>query len=170
VVGVFTRGRGFGEAAAFRSDVYPVSAEAVTDCGLVQVPAAHLLDLMQRRPEVCVGILTATFAHLHALVEQVEQLKAQTGAQSVAQFLLSLAPRDSGACTVTLPYDKVLIAGRIGMKPESLSRAFGRLKSFGVTVSWAAALTEAPWSTSRKNGNRFRESRSRSKPLSAGMT
>jgi len=134
VVGVFTRGRSFGEAAAFRSDVYPVSAEAVTDCELVQVPAAHLLDLMRSRPEVCVGILSATFAHLHALVEQVEQLKAQTGAQRVAQFLLSLAPCDSGACTVTLPYDKILIAGRIGMKPESLSRAFARLKPLGVTI------------------------------------
>ena len=34
-----------------------------------------------------------------------------------------------------LPYDKVLIAGRLGMKPESLSRAFIRLKKVGVTVS-----------------------------------
>jgi len=134
VVGVFTRGRSFGEAAAFRNDVYPVSAEAVTDCELVQVPAAHLLDLMRSRPEVCVGILSATFAHLHALVEQVEQLKAQTGAQRVAQFLLSLAPCESGACTVVLPYDKVLIAGRIGIKPESLSRAFARLKPYGVSI------------------------------------
>jgi hypothetical protein len=36
---------------------------------------------------------------------------------------------------VTLPYDKVLIAGRLGMKPESLSRAFARLKDQGVTIS-----------------------------------
>jgi hypothetical protein len=35
---------------------------------------------------------------------------------------------------VTLPYDKVLIAGRLGMKPESLSRAFARLKTVGVKV------------------------------------
>ena len=39
-----------------------------------------------------------------------------------------------GSCDVTLPYDKMLIAGRLGMKPESLSRAFSRLKSAGVTV------------------------------------
>jgi hypothetical protein len=35
---------------------------------------------------------------------------------------------------VTLPYDKVLIAARLGMKPESLSRAFARLREFGVRV------------------------------------
>jgi len=35
---------------------------------------------------------------------------------------------------VTLPYDKNLIAGRLGMKPESLSRAFAKLRAQGVTV------------------------------------
>ena len=35
---------------------------------------------------------------------------------------------------MTLPYDKTLIAGRLGMKPESLSRAFARLRELGVRV------------------------------------
>jgi len=35
---------------------------------------------------------------------------------------------------VTLPYDKSLIAGRLGMKPESLSRAFAKLRTHGMTV------------------------------------
>mgnify|MGYP000870833733 FL=1 len=35
---------------------------------------------------------------------------------------------------MVLPYDKSLIAGRLGMKPESLSRAFARLRESGVTV------------------------------------
>jgi hypothetical protein len=33
-----------------------------------------------------------------------------------------------------LPYDKALIAGRLGLKPESLSRAFAKLRSVGVEV------------------------------------
>ncbi|MCB2119127.1 Crp/Fnr family transcriptional regulator [Albidovulum sp.] len=134
VVGVFTRGRSIGEAVAFRHDVYPVSAEAVTDCEVLRVEADHVLRLLQDNPGVAVSILAATFAHLHGLVEQIEQLKAQTGAQRVAEFLLELSDCSDGACTVTLPYDKVLIAGRLGMKPESLSRAFAKLRSFGVSV------------------------------------
>ena len=93
-----------------------------------------MLDLMHSRPELCIAILSSTFAHLHSLVAQVEQLKAHTGAQRVAQFLVSLAQEEDGPCDVLLPYDKVLIAGRIGMKPESLSRAFGRLKQQGVKI------------------------------------
>ncbi len=134
VVGVFTKGASFGEAVAFRHDIYPVSAETVTDCTLIRIEADVFLRKIRENPEVAVSILTATFAHLHALVGQVEALKAQTGAQRVAEFLLELAPCPQGPCEVTLPYDKVLIAGRLGMKPESLSRAFGRLKEHGVTI------------------------------------
>lgn len=134
VVGVFTRGSSFGEAAALRGEAYPVTCEAATDCEVVQIPSAEILTVMRRHPEVCIAILSSTFAHLHALVRQVEQLKAHSGAQRVAQFLVSLARCDEGPCTITLPFDKVLIAGRLGMKPESLSRTFARLKEQGVTI------------------------------------
>jgi len=134
VVGVFTRGRSFGEAAAFRGDVYPVASEAVTDCKLLQVRASFILEMMKLRPELCTAMLASTYRHLQALVSQVEQLKAHTGAQRVAEFLLGLCPVEEGACAVTLPYDKILIAGRLGMKPESLSRAFSRLREAGVMV------------------------------------
>ena len=33
-----------------------------------------------------------------------------------------------------LPYDKSLIAGRLGLKPESLSREFAKLRAVGVDV------------------------------------
>lgn len=134
VVGIFTMGRSFGEAAAFQGDVYPVAAEAVTDCRLLQVRAALILETMKSRPELATAIVASTFRHLHSLIAQVEQLKAHTGAQRVAEFLLELCPVDEGACAVTLPYDKILIAGRLGMKPESLSRAFVRLRQTGVMV------------------------------------
>lgn len=134
VVGVFTRGQSFAEAVAFQGKRYPVSAEAVTECRLYRVNAGLVIELMKSKPELCTAMIGATFMHLHELVVQVEQLKSQTGAQRVAEFLIELCPADAGTCTVTLPYDKVLIAGRLGMKPESLSRAFTRLRDNGVEV------------------------------------
>jgi len=135
IVGVFTKGRSFGEAVAFRKDVYPVSAEAVTKCRLIRIEADTFLRKLRSSPEVAVAVLSATFLHLHSLVEQLEALKARTGAQRVAEFLCELAPCAEGYCEVRLPYDKVLIAGRLGMKPESLSRAFAKLKPFGVQIN-----------------------------------
>jgi CRP-like cAMP-binding protein len=134
VVGVFTKGRSFGEAVAFQHDVYPVAAEAVTDCRVIRIEAETYLRQIRENPEFAVAVLSATFVHLQSLVVQVEALKAQTGAQRLAEFLLELAECSFGECEVVLPYDKVLIAGRLGMKPESLSRAFAKLRDHGVAI------------------------------------
>ncbi|WP_246100702.1 Crp/Fnr family transcriptional regulator [Palleronia caenipelagi] len=142
VVAVFTRGHSFGEAAALKGGTFPVAAEAATDCDVLRIPTARLLSMMRAEPDVSIAILSSTFAHLHGLVAEIEQLKAHSGAQRVAQFLLSLTRCEEGTCAVTLPYDKVLIAGRIGMKPESLSRAFARLKTYGVRITQNRAEIE----------------------------
>lgn len=134
VVGVFTKGRSFGEAVAFQHDVYPVAAEAVTDCRVIRIEADSYLRQVRENPEFAVAVLSATFLHLQSLVAQVEALKAQTGAQRLAEFLLELSNCVTGECEVVMPYDKVLIAGRLGMKPESLSRAFAKLRDHGVAI------------------------------------
>ncbi|HAT84615.1 MAG TPA: cyclic nucleotide-binding protein, partial [Rhizobiales bacterium] len=88
------------------------------------------------------AMLASTSMHLHELIKQIEALKAHTGAQRVAEFLLSLTNLEDGACTLMLPYDKALIAGRLGIKPESLSRAFQKLRSYGVMVKQNTAQIE----------------------------
>lgn len=140
IVGIFTRGQSFAEAVAFGDAVYPVNAEAVTDCRLLQLRASLVVEMLMHRPEIARAMLSATFLHLRQLVEQIEQLKGQTGAQRVAEFLLQLCDVGTGGCTVTLPYDKTLIAGRLGIKPESLSRAFTRLRDTGVQIDQNHAL------------------------------
>lgn len=139
VVGVMTRGQSFGEPIALRRAAYPVSAEATTNAELLAIPALAFLDILHAHPETAISVLSATFLHLQGLVEQIEQLKARSGAQRVAEFLLELCPEGAESATVNLPYDKALIAGRLGMKPESLSRAFARLRHFGVNVHQASA-------------------------------
>lgn len=134
VVSVMTRGRSFGEAVALRGIPYPVSAEAITPARLLRLDAARLRHLLQSDSAMATSMLAATYVHLQHLVEQVEQLKARSGVQRVAEFLLSLAASDTGGCSVVLPYNKALIAGRLGMKPESLSRAFARLRDHGVRI------------------------------------
>lgn len=135
VVGVFAKGESFGEAVVMAKGRYPVTAQAVTDCRLLQIDGSVLLDLVRRRPELAGSILSSMYIHFHALVGQIEQLKALTGPQRLAEFLLGLATVETGECSVRLPYDKALVAGRLGMKPESLSRAFAQLRKVGVAVN-----------------------------------
>lgn len=140
VVGIFTRGQSFAEAAAFTGGVYPASGETVTEVKVLRISAKRLFEQISASPEIGLAMLASTSQHLHQLVQQIEQLKAHTGAQRVAEFLVSMAPVESGACTIALPYDKALLAGKLGMKPESLSRAFQRLKPYGVVINREMAV------------------------------
>ncbi|WP_205320040.1 Crp/Fnr family transcriptional regulator [Notoacmeibacter marinus] len=142
VVGIFTDGQNFAEAAAFIDGAYPASGEAVTESRIARIPARHLKKRMAENPEIGLAMLASTSRHLHLLIRQIEQLKAHTGAQRVAEFLSSLTRVESGACMLALPYDKTLIAARLGMKPESLSRAFQRLKGQGVEIKNNVALID----------------------------
>lgn len=134
VVAVFTQGQSFGEAVVLRQGSFPVSAEAATDCRLMHINASVLFELMRQHPEVVGSIMASMYGHFQELVQQIEHLKARTGAQRVAEFLLDLCGDHKGRMVVRLPYDKILIAGRLGLKPESLSRSFAKLKDAGVTV------------------------------------
>ncbi|MCK0151002.1 Crp/Fnr family transcriptional regulator [Marivita sp. S6314] len=140
VVSVFSKSQSFGEAVALSAGAYPVSAEAVTQATVAQFSARQFTQRITSQPELALALVASTFRHLHELVGQVEQLKARTGAQRVAEFLLELCTTEDGACAVQLPYDKVLIAGRLGMKPESLSRVFQKLKGIGVSIQRNQAI------------------------------
>ncbi len=134
VIRILTKGDGFAEAVAFTGGRYPATAEAVTEARIVRIPADHIVRCIRESPDIALAMIASTSLHLHHLVQQVEQLKAQSGVQRVAEFLASMAPVNHGSCVIALPYDKVLIAARLGIKPESLSRAFAKLRSVGVAV------------------------------------
>lgn len=134
LIHLMTKGDSFAEAVAFTGNRYPATAEAVTDARVVRIPADHVVRCIRENLDIALAMIASTSQHLHHLVEQIEQLKAQSGVQRVAEFLTSLCSTESGPSLVELPYDKVVIAGRLGLKPESLSRAFAKLRSLGVDV------------------------------------
>ena len=134
VLHVLTKGESFAEAAAFVGGRYPATASAATDARVVLIPAHHVVTCLRDMPDIAIAMIASTSQQLHRLVLRVEQLSAQSGLQRVAEFLAALCPRVDGSCTISLPYDKSLIAGRLGLKPESLSRVFAKLRLVGVDV------------------------------------
>jgi CRP-like cAMP-binding protein len=134
VLHVLTKGESFAEAVAFVGGRYPATASAATNARVVVIPAQHVVNCVREMPDIAIAMIASTSQHLHRLVQRVEQLSAQSGLQRVAEFLAGLCPDMDGSCTISLPYDKTLIAGRLGLKPESLSRVFAKLRSVGVNV------------------------------------
>lgn len=113
---------------------YPVSAEVVTDSRLLRVDGRVLRRRIMEQPELALSMLASASYHLKALVEQIEHIKLLSAPQRLADFLVRLASAREGGATIELPYEKALIANRLGMKPESLSRALAKLRPLGVSV------------------------------------
>ncbi len=134
VLNVLTKGDSLAESITFTSGHYPATARAVTPARAIVIPADHVVNCIRKTPEVAIAMIASTSQHFQRMVQRIEQLTAQSATQRVADFLASLAPCAKGPCTVALPYDKALIAGRLGLKPESLSRVFAKLRSVGVDV------------------------------------
>lgn len=137
VIGVFTRGESFAEAAIFDKAVYPVTASTVEDSRLLVVPAKHFLQHLSEHGEYALKMMASMSRHMRRMVQQVEQLTLKSSTQRVAGFLLRLCPRERGPVVIQLPLDKALIAGRLGMQPETLSRSLAKLRQVGVVSKGA---------------------------------
>jgi CRP/FNR family transcriptional activator FtrB len=87
------------------------------------------------------ALLRAEAREFRALLRQVCDLKLRTTAQRLGCYLLSLAPAHHGNATaLRLPFDKRLLAARLGCRQENLSRAFAALRGFGVETHGARVI------------------------------
>lgn len=134
VVTVLTRGESFAEPVMFLGGHYPVVAEAASPCRLLRMELSSFVAALEADPELATAMLSSIALHGTQLTEQIEKLKLLNGPRRVAEFFIHLAPSDQQAVALTLPYEKSLIAARLGMTPESFSRALAALSKEGVKV------------------------------------
>jgi len=132
VIHVFSRGDSIAEAAAFLGRAFPASAEIAEPARVLHIPTAGFLNALRSTPAIAINMLASMSRHLHQLVMEVEQLKTRSATRRVVEFLLRLCSVKEGSQVIALPYDKNLISGRLGMKPESLSRILAKLREMGV--------------------------------------
>lgn len=103
--------------------------QAVGPGSVIVLPLAALKNLLEKDMGFTRALLT------HALDQQqqdrleMEHRSQQTAPQRIGCFLLKLAGAPTqGALDVVLPFDKGLLAARLGMQPETFSRALAKLK------------------------------------------
>ncbi|RAU22017.1 cAMP-binding protein [Paramagnetospirillum kuznetsovii] len=132
VVEVARRPTVLGDAAMFGSGRYIMSARVLTQARLLAIPAQAFRARLEERMDILLHMLTTMSLRLRMLVRQIAELKLKTTAQRLGSFLLTMTEAEDGRVELRFPYDKRLVADQLGMKPESLSRALGKLARVGV--------------------------------------
>lgn len=118
-----------------------MTAHTATPSELVAVDAAGLHALLAEEPALATSLMRAEAMDFQALVRQVCDLKLRTTAQRLGCYLLDLSKDNAaGSASLRLPFDKRLLAARLGCRQENLSRAFAALRSFGVETHGARVI------------------------------
>jgi CRP-like cAMP-binding protein len=134
VVGLFARGESFAEAAVFKGSAYPACAEAASALRVLKIESGRFTKAMESEPGLAAALLGSVVAHTERLFEEIANLKLLSAPRRLADFLLRQAPHGAACAKLVLPYEKTLLAGRLGMTPETLSRALATLRKLGVAV------------------------------------
>ena len=128
-------GRTFGEAVAFmREHKFPVTAEALADSELCAIPNQVYLEILQTDSGACMRLLADLSRHLHARVREIEHLTIQNARSRLISYLLDHVAEttDNDEATVRLNLPRHVIASRLSITPETLSRLLRSLTDEGL--------------------------------------
>lgn len=129
-------------AAVLTDAPYLMSAKVIDRARILLVPAAALRAQVEGNAGLATTMLASMAKHYRMLVRQIKDLKLRSSTQRLGCYLLALAHQTDSGTSITLPVDKRLIAARLGMTPENLSRAFSNLRQVGVRTTGQHVVIE----------------------------
>jgi CRP/FNR family transcriptional activator FtrB len=112
---------------------YLMTARTVTRCRLLAIDADRLMAIVEREAALANALLRSVSREFRSMVRQVRDLKLRTAAQRLGCYLLArVKDGEAVKADFRLPFDKGLLAARLGCRQENLSRAFAALRAYGV--------------------------------------
>ncbi|AXA39553.1 Crp/Fnr family transcriptional regulator [Rhizobium leguminosarum] len=127
-------GDSFAECLIHADETYHYGAQAMDHAVLACFDIAKVQLLLEERPRIGKAITRSLSLHLISMMECLASDRMQTAPQRVAHYLLTHCAENGAAASLRLPFPKNLLARKLGLAPEALSRAFSTLKTKGVTV------------------------------------
>lgn len=110
------------------------SGRAITPLSIGRVSAPVARRLFDSDDKFAKAITSGIQLIYRDTVRELKNQRAKTSLQRLAAWILAMAQQSHTAGEVELPYEKVLLAARLGMTPETLSRDLAKLNPFGVEV------------------------------------
>jgi CRP-like cAMP-binding protein len=126
-------GQSFAEALMFVDGPrYPLAAIALEPSRVLAIGTAPFLAMLRASPDTCLRLLADLSRRLHARIREIEQLTLESATHRLVRHLVGLAPPGAiGPLTVTLDESRQLLASRLAIKPETLSRILRSLADAG---------------------------------------
>lgn len=138
VVEIMSPGEMIVAAAVLTNQPCLMGAKVLQPARVLLLPAETFRAHLHAEPDLAIAMLAGVSRQFRMLAREIKSLKLKSSAQRLAGYLLDLAPAAGGRAVVRLPHSKSVIAARIGIRPETLSRHFSSLQEVGVRVRGSA--------------------------------
>lgn len=134
IVEVIGHDNTFAEAITFMQvRKFPVSAEALTDSVVYRIPNAAYRELLHDDSDACMRLLSDVCRRLHQRVQEIERLTIQNARSRLSSYLIDhIVETNDDEATVRLDLPKHVIASRLSITPETLSRLLRTLADEGI--------------------------------------
>lgn len=136
VIEIVRPGQTFAEALMFLDiPAYPVSAQALSDIQFFVIRNKGFLQLLSNSVDTCFHVMADISMRLRGLLNEIDALTLQNASLRLVNYLLYLAQEvesDEGSAEITLPAAKNIIASRLSIQPETLSRILSNLSGKGL--------------------------------------
>jgi len=123
-----------GASVVLEGGRYPATAQAAEPSLIARFDLKRVRDIAARRPDLAMALAATLSSQLGRAFASLSDDRLHTAPQRVARYLLSHCTVDGKPSSFRLPYQKSLLAGKLGLAPEALSRAFSLLRGHGVSV------------------------------------
>jgi len=134
VIEIIRPGQTFAEAVLFSGGArYPVSAVTVLPSVVIGIQAKSYLTLLNSSNSLCLNLMAKLSQRLHWMVNEVDRLSLHNATFRLTCYLLSHISEDENDRTdVNLSVPKHVIASRLSITPETLSRSLKDLSRQGL--------------------------------------
>lgn len=136
-VAVVGAGNCFITAAVVLDRIYLKSARTLTSARILLIPASVVRGCFERDGAFARSLARDLALAYRSVVKELKNQKLRSGIERLANWLLVAHTEAGGGATFKLPFEKKILASRLGLAAEVLSRAFGTLAAYGVHVSGA---------------------------------
>ncbi|MBY5869251.1 Crp/Fnr family transcriptional regulator [Rhizobium leguminosarum] len=133
----------FGEYLLSGGGSYGYGARSADGAEVALFALADLQAFADQHPVVHRNVMRIMVRHLLGAMDCIAGDRLLTAAQRVANYIVSRCPASASQVTFRLPYRKRILAGKLGLAPEALSRAFATLAASGVEVRGNVVLVDS---------------------------
>lgn len=134
-VAVLGSGHSFIVAAVVLDRVYLKSARSLTAARVLLIPAEAVRHYFGSDPAFARALAVELAVAYRAVVKELKNQKLRSSLERLANWLIARNAETGAKGKFELPFEKKVLASRLGMAPEVLSRSFASLVPYKVKVT-----------------------------------